>query len=715
MSEPVFSSSWYRVAALKPRLRRHARLHRHTYRGQVWYVLEDASTGRCHRLSVAAHQLVAQMDGSHSVEQLWEQVVGVFGDEAPTQDETIRFLGQLHAADVLTTDAAADTDEIARRHDKQFRQRLRQRLANPMAIRIPLFDPDPFLTRAMPWVRPLFTWTGLILWLILIGSAGVLAAFHWGELTGNLADRVLTPQNLIVLWLVYPLVKALHELGHGFAAKAWDSPVHEIGIMLLVLMPIPYVEASAASALQEKGRRMVVGAAGIMVELGLAAVALFIWLLVEPGVVRTIAWNVMLIGGVSTLLFNGNPLLRYDGYYVLVDAIEIPNLATRSNRYLGYLAQRYLFDIQDARSPVAGPGEAAWFFVYGIVSYCYRLFILFVIVLFIASRFFVIGVLLALWALAAQFLWPLLRQVWFLLNAPQLRRRRARALGASGALALGAASLIALLPVPSWTLADGVVWLPEDSRLRAETDAFIIRVLATDGQQVQAGQVLIEGDDPDLRLHLSLLESQRAELEARLIEAGYRDRTRLQVVREEIAAVEADLARARERLAALTVHSPGDGTLILPEAADLPGRFVKRGQVLGYVNPGAGTVVRVVVDQSVIAQVQERTKSAQVWLAGWGRTPVAAEIARLVPAATEQLPSAALGVSGGGAIATDTADKDGTKTLAPMFQLDLTLLPEAGTDFLGSRVAVRFDHGYEPLAVQWYRSLRRLFLSHFAV
>jgi len=715
MSEPVFSSSWYRVAALKPRLRRHAQLHRHTYRDQVWYVLEDAGNGRCHRLSAGAHQLAAQMDGTHSVAQLWEQATQTMGDAAPTQDETIRFLGQLHAADLLTTDAAPDTDEIFRRHDKQSRRKRRQRLANPLAIRIPLFDPDPFLTRALPWVRPLFTWTGLVLWLLLIGSAVVLAAVHWGELTGNLADRVLTPANLLVLWLAYPLVKVLHELGHGFAAKVWGTPVHEIGIMLLVLMPIPYVEASAASAIQEKGRRMVVGAAGIMVELGLAALALFVWLLVEPGLVRTLAWNLMLIGGVSTLLFNGNPLLRYDGYYVLADAIEIPNLATRSNRYFGYLFQRYLFDLRDARSPVAAPGEAAWFLVYGIAAYCYRLFVLFLIVLFVASRFFVIGILLALWALAAQFVWPLLKQIWFLLDAPQLRRRRARALGASGALVLGGAVLIGLVPVPSWTRADGVVWLPEDSRVRAETDAFVTRVLVTDGQTVQTGEPLIASDDPVLHLRVRLLESKRAELEARLIEAGYRDRSRLQMVREEIGAVEADLTRARERLAALRIRSPAAGTLILPGAVDLPGRFVTRGQVLGYVVAGTVTQVRVVVEQGAIARVRDHTRAVQVWPAGWGSTPVSAAVARLVPAATGKLPSAALGISGGGTIAVDPADEAGTKTLDPVFQLDLALPPGTGSEYPGSRVAVRFDHGYEPLAVQWYRALRRLFLSHFAV
>ena len=121
---------------------------------------------------------------------------------------------------------------------------------------------------------------------------------------------------------------------------------------------------------------MTVAAAGMAVELFVAALALFLWLNVESGRVSAIAYNVMLIGGVSTLLFNGNPLLRYDGYYVLADWIEIPNLAQRSTRYLGYLLQHYILGVDDAVSPVTAPGERAWFICYGIASFCYRLFIL---------------------------------------------------------------------------------------------------------------------------------------------------------------------------------------------------------------------------------------------------------------------------------------------------------------------------------------------------
>jgi putative peptide zinc metalloprotease protein len=139
MVDSLFSQNWYRVAELKPRLRRHAEIHRHDYRDEVWYVLEDTASGRCHRLSSSAYALIGQMDGERTVQAIWDALQARDGDDAPTQDETIRLLGQLHSADLLVSDLRPDSREIAERHGKQRRRKLRQRLAQPLAVRIPLW------------------------------------------------------------------------------------------------------------------------------------------------------------------------------------------------------------------------------------------------------------------------------------------------------------------------------------------------------------------------------------------------------------------------------------------------------------------------------------------------------------------------------------------------------------------------------------------------
>ena len=239
-----------------------------------------------------------------------------------------------------------------------------------------------------------------------------------------------------------------------------------MGLTLLVFVPIPYVDASAAAAIRSKHRRMLVSAAGMMVELFLAAIALFVWLNVEPGLLRLAAFNIMLIGGVSTLLFNGNPLLRFDAYYILKDAIEIPNLASRSSRYITFLAKHYLLALP-SESPATRAGERGWLLFYGVASTLYRLLVTFGIILFIAGKFFVIGVLLAVWAAVMQIVVPAVKIMSFVLFNRALDQRRVRAVAVSTALLGALSAIVFLAPMPSATHAEGVLSLPEQARVQA--------------------------------------------------------------------------------------------------------------------------------------------------------------------------------------------------------------------------------------------------------
>lgn len=715
MSEALFSPSWYRVTALKPRIRSHAQITRQAYRGEVWFVLQDLAAERSHRFTPAAHHFIGLMDGERTVQQIWEGTSAALGDEAPTQEDAIRLLGQLHSADALLCDVPPDTMELFRRHERHERMLWKRRLWSPLALRFPLIDPDRFLQRTLPWVQPLFGWFGILLWLAVVGAGTVLAVSHWADLTENITERVLAPENLVLLWFVYPVVKALHELGHAYAARKWGGEVHEIGIMLLVLTPVPYVDASSASGFKDKRQRMAVGAAGIAVELFLGALALFVWLMVEPGAVRAIAYNVMLISGISTLLFNGNPLLRFDGYYVLSDGLEIPNLGARSNQYIGYLFQRYVFGVKDASSPANTTGERVWMVFYGIASFIYRVFIMFVIILFIASKFFIVGVLLAIWAIATQVVMPVGKNLKFLVNSPNLRRQRGRAMTTSLVLLVLAVLLLFVVPAPSWTRTEGVIWVPEESQVRAGTDGFVERILAPADSVVERGQPLVRVEDPFLSTRVAVIEAQLREIKAQHDALMFTDRVQAAVAAEEMATVEANLKRTREREAELTLHSPAAGRFVVPNAVDMPGRFVSKGQLLAYVVDPKEFTARVVLAQDDIAQVRKHTRAVEVMPVAWGASPVRATVRREVPGASADLPTAALGSNGGGPFVVDPRDSKGVKTLNRIFQLELTLPREAYSPYLGARVYVRFDHGYEAVGFQLYRAARRLLLRQFDV
>lgn len=715
MSDSLFSPSWYRVAKLKPRLRSHAQLYRHEYQGVVWFVLQDNAAGRSHRFSPSAYRFIGLMDGRATVQELWEAVAEQLGDRAPTQEEVIRLLGQLHTADALLCDVPPDSRELFRRFQRHQSMQWKRRLATPLAIRVPLFDPEHFLSRTMSIVRPLFSIGAGVLWLLVVLCGMVMAAVHWSELTDDIIDRAMTAQNLVLLWFIYPAMKTFHELGHGYAVKNWGGEVHDIGIMFLVLVPVPYVDASSASGFREKGPRMLVGAIGIAVELFLASIALFVWLSVEPGVVRTVAYNVMLIGGISTVFFNGNPLLRFDGYYVLVDALEIPNLGSRANRYLGYLLQRYAFGMRESESPAHSNWERGWFVLYGIAAFIYRMFIMFVIILYIAGKFFAVGVVLAIWAMVNQVFKPLGKGMQFLFSSPKLRRQRGRAYLAS-AITLSVIVLVFfVLPAPLWTRAEGVIWPAEQSQVRPATDGFVAQVLVDDGQMVNLGDALIQIEEPFLRARVAVLQAQFGELEARLMGQQYSDRVQAAIIRAEMASVRADLDRAKSRAEDLTVRAPLAGVFVLPNQKDLLGTFLRQGEVVAYVVDAPQLTARVTVSQDEIGLLRQHIQRAHVILAEYGAQGHQVPVLREVPGGTNTLPTPALGTIGGGTVAVDPRDTEGRRTLARVFELELGLPPGFNRAHLGARVYARFDHGTEALGFQLYRALRQLLLRQFGV
>jgi putative peptide zinc metalloprotease protein len=717
MAGTVMASSWYRVADLKPRLRAHARLHRHRYRGQLWYLLQDPFSSRVHRFTPAARLFIAAMDGKRTVQALWEITNKHLGEQAPTQDEVINLLGQLHAADLLQSDVTPDAAEAFDRGERQEKAVRRRTYMNPMAVRIHLWDPDAFLNRMAPLIRLLWSRWGGLLWLAVVLPALLLISPHLPELTSNFADRVLAVDNLLLLWIVFPLIKFIHEMGHAAATKRGGGEVHDMGLILLVLIPVPYVEASAASVFKSKYERAMVAAAGMAVELFIAAIAFYLWLLAEPGIARAVLFNVMLVAGVSTLLFNGNPLLRYDAYYILADMLEIPNLANRSLRYWGYLIERYPFGVKEAEAPDASVSEKAWFLFYGCASTVYRVLVTVWIALFIAGQFFIIGVVLAIWAVVAMAVLPVVKSLRHVGGSPRLHQHRHRAIAVIAGTILVLALLLFAVPAPHRTSVEGVVWLPEQAMVRSGREGFIDTFLVQPGTLVAKGELLVRSHDLRLDAQIRQAEARVAELQATYGAQFVADKARAGIVREQLDSERAALKLLRTHADGLLARAESSGTFISPKAADLPGRYFKKGELLGYVAADGPLLVRVVVPQEAADLVRLATKKVSVRFAHRPELVAGGHVVRRVPAGEEYLPSRALSAEGGGQITTDPRDHNGAKTMERMFQLDIALTggDAAAGRFFGERVYVRFEHAAEPIGVQWYRALRQLFLSYFHV
>ena len=709
---------WSAIASLKPSLLSHIHVQRQLFRGAKWFVLSDQTTGKHMRVNEFAYQVIGRFDGRQTVESIYtflkERVDSEGADKKydyPDKDEIVLMISQLYSFGALQGLGEKSTEQIVMEHTKAQSINTWRRWLSPLMIRFPLFDPDNFLQRWMPSCQWMFSRSALLIWLLVCSVGLVTATTSIAEIRAEVSAEILKPGNLVLLWLLYPLLKLLHEFAHAFSVKRWGGEVHEMGITLLVLTPIPYVNASASTVFRSKWQRMAVAAAGIVIELFVASVAIVLWSLSEPGLFHDTMLGVFLISAISTLLFNANPLLRFDGYFLLQDWIEIPNLYSRSSAWYRYVFKRYALGLQDASSPQTAPGEVLWFGVYGVASQLYRLFVIFVIAFFLASKFMVLGLALALWALTQQLVLPVVRIFKYLYSSPELEHRR----GLTGAV-IAATSCVLLivtvfLPLPQSTMAQGIVWLPKQGQLFAPTAGFVATVDTVPGSTVMPGQLLVTLDNPELT---QLLVIEQARLQTQRIEKGIAEMANapdLDRFAEDVKRQEAVVQKIEADVANLNITAGASGTFVLVDRTALAGRYFSQGELIGHVVDPDDYVVQVVVPEKQSRPLHNGVISASVRLAESALQQHSAHVSHSTPAASNSLPSPALGAAGGGGIAVATSDESGLTTIERVFHLQLSFDEPVSVSGVGERAFVKLRHRAEPMGVRLYRAAQQTFIS----
>jgi putative peptide zinc metalloprotease protein len=691
----------------------------------VWQVIEDASGSQFFRVNEPAWRFIGLLNGRTTVAQAWTAVSEALGDSAPTQGEVIQLLGQLYSANLLQADVAGDTEALFRRQRKRVGREVRAYLLSLLFLRIPLWDPDSFLTRWTPLVAWAFSWFGLALWLTLLGVGGWHLIGRERELASGLSG-VLAVDNLLWLYLTFAFIKGLHELGHGFACKALGQrssdpsgatgAVHTIGVMFLVFMPVPYVDASSSWLFKQKWHRIIVSSAGIVVELALAAIAAIVWSRSAPGTpASAIAFNAMFLAGVSTLVFNGNPLMRYDGYYMLADLLELPNMAKRGQDYVYYLVKRYVWGVRRALSPAYSIGERLWLACYYVASGVYRVFVYIAITLFILNQQWVLGAILLTFIGLAWMLVPTGKLIRFLAADPELARGRSRAIWTTAAACLLLLIAVGLIPLPDHIRIEGVVEPARFANIYAGTEGRIEHARDS-GEAVAPGQPpLISAASEDMQSRRLIIMAERVRLAAARRMAMSEDPAEVQRLQDQIAAVEDQSVWVDENLAALTIAPPIDGTWIAPDLASRIGGSMRRGESLGVVADLSTLVVRATADQRSAASLISEARPAVELKARRRPDQIASgTVDRIFPAGAERLPSPALGFAGGGTVATDPKERRGDKAVEPFFEVRIKLEQTAGL-LPGQRVIARFRLADRPLLMQAWREISQVLQERFRV
>jgi len=731
VDRPTFHEAWYRVADLKPRLLSGVKIRRQYFRGQLWYILESPANSQFARMDENAYRFAGSLDGRQTVSQVWQSCNEQLGDGAPTQGEVIQLLGQLHAMNLLYVDLPPDAQGLLNRYRRRVQREVLGYLSNLLFIRIPLLDPDAFLNRWVGLVGVVFSWAGLLLWLMLMGTGLYFLVGNFGELLAQSAD-VLDPGNLVFLYLSFVVVKICHEFSHAFACKRFGQlnrsagEVHAMGVMFLVLFPLPYVDASTAWSFRNKWHRAIVGMAGVLAELAIAAIAAVVWARTSTGAVHIIAYNVIFVASVSTLLFNGNPLLRFDAYYVLSDLIEIPNLAQRSRNYLHYLVKRYVWGLRKLPNPAYSLGERLWFLTYGPAATLYRVFISIRIVLFLNDRlppaFFIIVPILATTAVIGWLIVPLSRFVRYLATGAELARHRRRAVGSTvGGLAVTIV-LVGLIRLPDHYRIEGVVEPTPLALVHAETDGFVTGFLPSQSAVSGTGQSLVQAVNPQLEAQSQSLQAQRRALVVRYRLAQLEEIAAAQIVGEQIAALDEQIARVQSELDKLCLQAPIEGTWVAPEIDRIVGTYLKRGEHIGFVGNLDDLIVRATAGQEVAALIfEDAAGKVEIRVKGRPDVTITGRIERILPAGHDTLPSEALSYTVGGSMPTRPGPRQEVRAAERFFEIRIRPERQRTSDegrvtlLTGQRVIARIGMSPKPLLIQWYQAARRLFQRRFHI
>jgi putative peptide zinc metalloprotease protein len=657
MSQP---SSTVEIANVAPTLRTDLRFVLQSHGGQTCYLIEDPTSSKFYRIGIPEYTFISLLDGTTSVRDAVAYTASLLGSEAFTERDAASICKWLVDAQLAYTEASGEYDRLLASAQSSARSKRMQKF-NPLLLRLPLLRPDRVVNAATQLFGWWFSGPAFALWVGTITLALHQVVTNWANVAHS-SVQIFADGNLLRLLLTWTLLKVVHEFSHAIACKKFGGHVREAGLLFILLAPIPYVDVTSSWRFSSKWRRILVSAAGMYTEIFCAAVAAIVWVNTPPGVLHQQAYNIVVTASFVTLLFNANPLMRFDGYYMFSDFLEIPNLYSLGQQYTRYVARRHMMGVS-ARMPTLPWKKNAAIRMYGVAALVWRVLVCASLILAASCLFAGAGIVLAI---AATALWlgvPVYKLGRYLLAGNEIEKPNRLRFAVSAAVLLAAATAFVLIPEPGGIRSPAIVQYEPLHIVRAPFAGFVLEVKNRSGASVAQGAPIVVMENRSLTSEIAEMRAEGRQSEQR--SRNYRkegDVAALQVESEVRDVLLQKVTERQKQLNESVILAPAGGIVVTRDVDALLGRYVEEGQELLAIGVDQQKELQVSVSQDDIETFSQQSgQTVDVLLLAPGSSAFSSTLGTVDPRATRYLPHPALAAVNDGPLAVQESEAMGAE------------------------------------------------------
>ncbi|MEM6823203.1 MAG: biotin/lipoyl-binding protein, partial [Verrucomicrobiota bacterium] len=584
------------IEASHPKLRGDLTFTVQEFRGERCCVVEDPTSGKFYRIGLREYYFIRQLDGKKTVGKALADMAGDAHQEALTEGEATSILRWLLETGLAATGESARADlmfsKVQQKRDVKIKT-----FTNILFFKHSLGNPDRLIDRLTRLFGFWVGWPGWALGGILFMIGLSLVIWNWDTFLAS-SEGVLAADNWLWLAVAWVLLKIVHESWHGIVCKYYGGKVPDAGVLFVLFTPMGYVDATSSWRFSNKWKRIHVSAAGMFIEAVIAAIAVMVWAQNEPSPIQTIAYNVVIMATVVTIVFNANPLLKFDGYYILADLLEIPNLYQRGQTALKNASRKFLIGIPNVEVIDWNKREEVFIFIYGVAAFIWRILILVTILTAASFLFGGGGKILALLAGLGLVIPATKKLFTYLKEGKPGERPNPKIYGLRIGGLIAALLLLAFFPFRPTLTAPGITDFGDASIVRVECPGFVEKVHVTNGSRVRKGDVLVtlRNDDAKAELRRIRMELKQAQIKSRNYQTEG-NVTASQIEAQKLEGLQKQYREQQAFVRSLELRALEAGRVVARSLENLRGTYLRTGREVATVEQRRVREVTIAIPQ----------------------------------------------------------------------------------------------------------------------